>query len=41
MEVLIIKTEREYERVLQEIETLIDAEANSTESEKLELLSVY
>ena len=40
MEVSIIKTEREYEGVLKEIESLMDAEENSTDAEKLELLSI-
>lgn len=40
MEISIIKTEKEYETALQEIEGLLDSAENSEESEKLELLSI-
>lgn len=40
MEISIIKTEKEYESALQEIEGLMDSEENSKGSERLELLSI-
>ncbi len=38
MEIKPIKTERDYRRVLKEKETLMDATANSPESDRLDIL---
>lgn len=40
MEINIIKTEKEYEKALKEIDNLLDAKENSSEAEKLEILSM-
>lgn len=40
MEINIIKTEKEYQNILKEIDKLLDAEENSTAAEKLEILSL-
>lgn len=40
MEISIIKTKRDYEKALEEIDGLLDAPANSEDSEKLEILSI-
>lgn len=40
MEMSIIKNEKDYEGALKEIENLMNAKANSKESEKLELLAL-
>jgi len=40
MEINIIKTEKEYEKALKEIDNLLDAKENSSEAEKLDILSM-
>jgi len=40
MEINIIKTEKEYEEALKAIDNLLDAKENSSEAEKLEILSI-
>ncbi|MCC8369173.1 MAG: hypothetical protein LN573_03795 [Rickettsia endosymbiont of Oxypoda opaca] len=40
MEINIIKTEKEYQNILKEIDNLLDVEENSVAAEKLEILSL-
>ncbi|WCR56437.1 hypothetical protein [Rickettsia asembonensis] len=40
MEINIIKTEKEYEEALKKLDNLLYAKENSSEAEKLEILSI-